>query len=104
MSSLLLATIADRLTQVSTDIDELEQVNKDNLQNIYLDTGDINVANETLEKLLGGNVSKANFVYGLNSLVTTSNTKLDGINTSVSTVNTSIGSSNTKLDESGKKI
>ncbi len=98
MSSLLLATIADRLTQVSTDIDELEQVNKDNLQNIYLDTGDINVANETLEKLLGGNVSKANFVYGLNSLVTTSNTKLDGINTSVSTVNTSIGSSNTKLD------
>ena len=98
MSSLLLATIADRLTQVSTDIDELEQVNKDNLQNIYLDTGDINVANETMERLLGGNVSKANFVYGLNSLVTSSNTKLDTIDTSLSTVNTTITSSNTKLD------
>ena len=36
MSSLLLATIADRLSQVSTDIVELEQVNKDNLQNIRI--------------------------------------------------------------------
>ena len=102
MSSLLLATIADRLSQVSTDIDELEQVNKDNLQNIYLDTGDINVANETLEKLLGGDVSKSNFVYGLNSLVTSSNSKLDSLisanHTDVVAVNTSITSSNSKLD------
>ena len=97
MSSQLLLTIADRLTQVSTDIDELEEVNKDNLQNIYLDAGDINVANDTLEKLLGGNVTKANFVYGLNSLITSSNTKLDSANTSLSAINTSIGGSNTNI-------
>jgi hypothetical protein len=98
MSSQLLLTIADRLTQVSTDIDELEEVNRDNLQNIYLDVNDINVANDTLEKLLGGDVTKANFVYGLNSLITTSNTKLDSANTNLTTINTSIISSNTKLD------
>ncbi len=89
MSDRLLERIKDELKTVQVDINELEATNKNHLQNIYLDVDDINVANETLEKLIGGN--DGSFTYGLNDLLASSNTKID-------TVNTSVGSTNTKLD------
>lgn len=89
MSDRLLERIKDELKTVQVDINELEATNKNHLQNIYLDVDDINVANETLEKLIGGN--DGSYTYGLNDLLVSGNTKLDD-------VNTSIGSTNTKLD------
>ena len=69
-----LAQIA-QLQLLNNNIDELETANA----NIYLDSGDVNVAQTTLEMLIGGQVStldttsphyKSNYIWGTNELLT----------------------------------
>ena len=96
MSDKLLEKIRGELQKVQGDITDLEATNRENLQNIYLDVDDINIANETLEKLIGG--TDGSFTYGLNDLLTTGNSKLDTVNSNIGGVNTSITATNTKLD------
>ncbi len=94
-----LAQIA-QLQLLNNNIDELETANA----NIYLDSGDVNVAQTTLEMLIGGQVStldttsphyKSNYIWGTNELLTSIKGSLGTID---NVVDTTPGGEKLKVD------
>ena len=77
-----------QLQLLNENVDDLETANA----NIYLDSGDINVAQTTLEMLIGGQASvlntesphyKTNYIWGTNELLTSIKTSLGTIDDTV---------------------
>ena len=89
-----------QLQLLNDNVDDLETANA----NIYLDSGDINVAQTTLEMLIGGQASvlntenphyKANYIWGTNELLTSIKTSLGTID---DTIDTTPGQEKLKVD------
>ena len=89
-----------QLQLLNENVDDLETANA----NIYLDSGDINVAQTTLEMLIGGQASvlntesphyKTNYIWGTNELLTSIKTSLGTID---DTIDTTPGQEKLKVD------
>ena len=89
-----------QLQLLNDNVDELETANA----NIYLDSGDINVAQTTLEMLIGGQASvldtesphyKSNYIWGTNELLTSIKGSLGTID---NVVDTTVGQEKLKVD------